>query len=183
MCSWHKDQHLIATFQPTKCQSTVQNQYRTSKVIDTKLLLNHLFSLRSDRSSAASPRMLAEFARSACCFSIPVFGVTGVTVIWLQTRSHHPYRGESGLDLSPFIIWQMTKSASQFDLAPRKPRFSCCQLTTLLLCLLLEYKRVIMTTVAVNDKLLDEYYTRRTKSSKVAVRISRVTIKLSSLLC
>ena len=91
---------------------------------DTKLLLRGPFGLSSDILPAGSPRMLAEFARSACCFSIPVFGVTGVTVIWLQTCSHH--RGESGLDLSPFIICQTTISTSQFDLATSKPQVSCC---------------------------------------------------------
>lgn len=82
--------------------------------------------MRSDRQmSDGSPRVLAEFARSACCVSFPVFGVTGVTVIWLQTCCHHPYRGESGLDLSPFIIWLMAKSTSQCDPPPlSKPRAS-----------------------------------------------------------
>lgn len=81
---------------------------------DTVCLLYDIFQLwatadsyfhsRSHRSPSGSPRMLAEFARSTRYVSLPVFGVTGVTVIWLQTCCHHPYRGESALDRSPFII-------------------------------------------------------------------------------
>lgn len=84
------------------------------------------FEWRTDGLLADSPRMLAEFTRSACCFLIPVFGVTWVAIIWLQTRSHHPHRGESALDLSPFIICQMTRSTSQIDLASAA---NYCQLT------------------------------------------------------
>lgn len=80
-------------------------------------------------ADSSSPRVLAELPRSADCFSIPVFGVAGVAVIDLQTCSHHPYRGESGLDLSLFIICQMTTSTSQFQLAPPKHGASCsCRL-------------------------------------------------------
>lgn len=75
---------------------------------------------------ADSPRMLAEFAKSSRSRLIPVFGVTWVAIIWLQTRSHHPYRGESALDLSPFIIWQMTRSTSHIDLVSHA---NCWQLT------------------------------------------------------
>lgn len=84
------------------------------------------FAWRTDGLLADSPRVLAEFTRSACCFLIPVFGVTWVAIIWLQTRSHHPHNGESALDLSPFIICQMTRSTSQIDLASAA---NCCQLT------------------------------------------------------
>ena len=83
--------------------------------------------LRRIGFAAGSPRILAEFARSARRFSFPVFGVTGVAVIWLQTRCHQPHRdrGESRLDLSPFIIWFMAKinkSARSCESAPDTAR-------------------------------------------------------------
>lgn len=53
---------------------------------------------------SCSPQVLAEFARSARCVSFPVFRVSGVTVISLQTCCHHPYRGS--------LVWIFHRSQS-----------------------------------------------------------------------
>lgn len=64
--------------------------------------------MRTNRFTVASPRTLVEFTRSALGFSFPVFCVTGVAVIGLQTCCHHPYRWKSA-NLS-FIIWSIAKT-------------------------------------------------------------------------